>query len=261
MAETSKLIAAFLVGMIIGAIAVSYTSLRAPMPGENVTLPTPEALPPRSAAAHIVAVAADTNEGIVGTAIVEILPGRGRVLVSTNPFIEPDTQESVAIAKDVAENLTGVSLASNDIIASFDLPLGNVSARLIGGPSAGAAVALAIAAAALNTSVREDIAITGRILPDGGIGSVSGILEKARAAGEAGMSIFIVPAGQANITYYEKTEERQRANGFMITRISYAPRTLSLNNYTQQWNMTSVEAENISEAAMWALVNFTRSGP
>jgi len=253
------ILVAFVVGVIIGVVLAPNVQLSAS--DGNATQAPNGQLEPRSAVAHIVAVSTDTNKGVIGTATVELIPGQGRVLISANPFVEPDTQESVAIARAVAENFTGVSLANNDVIASFELLLGNESAQVVGGPSAGAAITVALIAAVENRSVRSDVAITGRILPDGRIGSVGGILEKAQAAAEAGMQIFIVPAGQANITYYEKTESRTSTNGFAITRISYAPQTLSLNNYTKQWNMTSVEAQTIEEAAMFAIYNPTLPNP
>jgi uncharacterized protein len=252
------LLAVFIAGMLMGggvALYVASVFLYQPVPG-GVQVPPPSSapLPPHSAAVRIVAVSTATNEGIVGTATVEIVPGHGRVLVSANPFIEPDTQESVTIAKAVAENFTGVSLGGNDIIASFDLPFNDTQPQLIGGPSAGAALAVALTAALQNASVRPDAAIIGRILPDGTIGAVGAVLEKAKAAGEAGMALFLVPAGQADVVYYEKVEERTVRNGLRITRVSYVPKTLELNDYTQQWNMTAVEVATLAEAAGLAIV-------
>lgn len=253
------LLAVFLAGILIGvgggALYFSSSLLCQPVQ-EGITTPiSPLApLPPHSAVAHIVAVSTETNEGIVGTATVELVPGRGRVLVSANPFIEPDTQESVTIAKAVAENFTGISLGSNDIIASFELPFNDTQPQLIGGPSAGAALAVALTAAMQNASVRPDAAIIGRILPSGEIGTVGAVLEKAKAAGEAGMALFIVPFGQANVTYYEKVEERTAKNGLRITRISYVPKILSLSEYAQQWNMTTVEVATLAEAADVAII-------
>lgn len=254
----------FIIGVLVGiALLASYTHvvpLTSSGPPAQPTQPSeqlPAIVQPRSASANIVAVSADTNEGIIGTAIVEITSGRGRVLISTNPFIEPDTQESVAIARAVAENYTGISLAQSDVIASFNLPIANATAQVVGGPSAGSALTVAMIAAALGTSVRPDVALTGTIQPDGSIGPIGGILEKAKAAGEAGIVLFIVPAGQSEVTYYEKVQNRTSRNGFSITRISYVPRTLSLDNYTQQWNMTTVEASSIAEAARYAIFNLT----
>ncbi|MEM7813837.1 MAG: S16 family serine protease [Candidatus Aenigmatarchaeota archaeon] len=253
-------LAVFVSGVILGTVLACNLLLIVGLPAQSAAPTATPSQPvaivqPRSASARIVGISAETGEGILGTATVELVPGRGRILISTNPFIEPDTQQSVGVAKAVAENFTGLSLETVDIIASFNLPDEDLEGQVIGGPSAGAALALAIAAAAQNKSVRRDVAITGAILPNGKIGAVGGILEKARAAGKAGMALFIVPHGQSETRYYEKTEERQTMNGFSILRISYVPRTLTLNDYTKQWNMTTVEAYDISEAARYAITS------
>lgn len=259
--SAAKPLAIFIVGLLLGALVAYNAALQLVSIQQNVTPVTPPPaqppliIQPRSAGANIVGISAETNKGIVGTAAVELVPGRGRVLISTNPFIEPDTQYSVAIAKAVAENYTGIALDDVDVIVSFDLPIENMEGQVIGGPSAGAAMTVAIVAAAQNKAVRPDIALTGAILPDGTIGTVGGMLEKAQAAGEAGMTLFIVPAGQGEVRYYEKVEERRSMNGFSIVRISYVPRTLSLNDYTQQWNMTTVEVADIAEAARHAITS------
>jgi len=239
----------FVAGMLAGFFA--STIVESP---ESILKTTGNnAIAPNSATVHIVAVIPDPAKGIVGTATVELVPGHDRTLLNANPFIEPDTQESVAIAKAVAENYANMSLGDNDVIVTFDLPLGNDSAYLVGGPSAGAALTLAIIAAMKNQSIRTDIAITGTILPDGRIGAISGILEKAQAAGEANMSLFILPAGQSDVSYYERVERHRTANGFAITTISYVPKELVLNEFTKQWNMTSVEVSNVSEAVRYAI--------
>lgn len=252
--------AVFVLGVSVGVIAIlPYTNVcpmaQYTMPQYRVPLIINAS---RSATVHIVGASVETGLGVMGTASVELVPGRGRILVSTNPFIEPDTQQSVAIAKDVAENVTSLSLESTDIVATLDLLMGNTSIRLIGGPSAGAAITAAIIAAALNTTVRDDIVITGEILPDGSIGEVGGILEKAQAAGEAGMKLIIVPMGQGTTTYYEKSEVHETSDGFTITRISYLSNTTTLNDYTQQWGMFASDAENIMEVAEAVVVNFTQ---
>jgi len=253
--NTRIVLVAFAMGAIIGILLAPAIDTCLPETTAPVTAPVQAES--RSAVANIVAVAADTNKGIIGTATVELIPGQGRMLISANPFIEPDTQESVAIARAVAESFTGISFAQNDIIASFELA--GSQAQVIGGPSAGAALTVALIAAAQNTSVRPDVAITGRILPDGRIGSVGSIIEKAEAAAEAGMKLFIVPAGQASVTYYEKVEEQTHTNGFIIIRVSYVPKTLSLGNYTQQWNMTSVEVGTVEELARFSVYNLTQT--
>ncbi len=66
----------------------------------------------------------------------------------------------------------------------------------IGGPSAGAMLTAASAAALQDASLRPAVAATGTVLPDGGIGEVSGIPDKLRGAHDAGIAEVLIPAGQ-----------------------------------------------------------------
>ncbi|MCD6478491.1 MAG: hypothetical protein J7L44_01240 [Candidatus Diapherotrites archaeon] len=201
------------------------------------------------ASVSIVAVSSD-GIGIVGKGSVEIKPGKGRVLFSTNPFVEPDTQYSIEVAKEVAEEVTGKALANQDVIYSIEAG----RAELIGGPSAGAALCLATIAAIENKKVRSDVAITGTIQPNGSIGHVGAVLEKAQAAGKHGIKVFIVPKGQRNAIVYERKETEKRGPGFVFRRIYYEPKIIDLNEAMfEQYGMEVIEASNIYEAVELAL--------
>lgn len=65
----------------------------------------------------------------------------------------------------------------------------------IGGPSAGALLAVASMAALRELPVDGDATLTGTIYPDGSIGEVTGIPDKMRAARDAGLTTFAYPAG------------------------------------------------------------------
>jgi uncharacterized protein len=200
---------------------------------------------PRVAALGVAAISAETGEGLIGSVIIEMMPGKGRVLISTNPFIEPDTQDSVHIAKSVAEKATGTTLSNYDIVASFDLP--KSESGVVGGPSAGLPITLAIIAAANNVTL-NDIAATGTIDANGTIGPIGGIVEKAEAAGKAGKKMFLLPKGQGVVTYYERDVKTEQIGSFTVQRISYIPRKFTLSEFTKQWNMTTLEVETIWEA-------------
>ncbi len=197
-----------------------------------------------SAYATIVAVRSD-GIGVVGGVDVEIAPGKGRVLINTNPFVEPDTQFSAETAVGVASAFTKKNVADRDIIFAF-----NINGTLIGGPSAGAAMAVAAIAAMSGKSVRTDAAITGTIESDGSIGPVGSVIEKAQAAGDNGVKLFLVPAGQANGTYYERRVTEEQRGNFVFRRVTYAPHTFVLDNFTtEQYGMDSKEVSKIEEAA------------
>lgn len=197
-----------------------------------------------------IAAVSNTGEGVLSKAVVEIIDGEGRILFNTNPFVEPDTQFSIDVAKNYAEQFTEKSLADKDIIYSIQ----EMQAKLVGGASAGAALTIATIAAIQGKNVRSDIAITGTILPDGSIGQIVGVMEKAYAAGQKGVKLFLVPAGQANGIVYEQKIEEKKGPGFIFQKIYYVPKQIDLNAImSEQYGMQVIEVANISEAVKHAI--------
>ncbi len=203
-----------------------------------------------SAKINIVSVTSK-GEGAVNEGVVEIQSGAGRILFSLNPFVEPDTQDSVQIAAGVAEKFTGKSLVEKDVIYSVE----HTNASLVGGPSAGAALAVATIAAIEGMQVRSDATITGSINADGIIGQIGGVIEKAVAAAENGMGLFIVPKGQKSFTYYEQRQQQTQKGRFTVIRTYYVPKTIDLQKYLddQNFSMRVVEVSKIGEAAQLLL--------
>jgi len=183
-------------------------------------------------------------EGVVLKAIVELKPGQGRVLVSTTPLIGIDLQASLRTAVEVAEQVTGASLSSTDVVVTI---VGEEEMEIVDGPSAGAALTLAIIAAIRGEEMPPGIYITGTIEPGGSIGAVGGVLEKASAAAEAGARVFVVPAGQSRIEVPVPVE-RKLAPGF--TLVVYEYKVISLEEYLRQqgYDIKVVEASTIWEA-------------
>lgn len=194
----------------------------------------------------IVAVLEEGEAGVINTATVEIVSGKGRVLFAFNPFVETDTQESAEIAAAVAQQFTGKSLADRDVIYAIE----NTDAKLIGGPSAGAALTVATIAAIEGKEIKENVVMTGTIESNGRIGEIGGVIEKAAAAAEQGKTLFLVPEGQSAITYYEQVLEEQRRGQFVFQRVRYIPKTLDLNEFSkeQEWNLEIKEISDIGEA-------------
>lgn len=204
-----------------------------------------------SADIDIVAVRMQGEIGIVNTATVEIIEGKGRVLFSLNPFVEPDTQQSAEIAKNIAEEYTKKSLADKDVIYSIDA--GNI--QLVGGPSAGAALTAATIAAIEDKQIKEGVSMTGTIQQDGSIGQVGGIIEKFAASAERGKAIFLVPQGQSILQYYEPVLVREQRGPFVFERTNFIPKTLDLNEYAQEqeWGIEAIEVANIAEAMQYLI--------
>ena len=178
------------------------------------------------ASVNIVAVTTD-GQGVTSKATVEIRAGEGRVLFNVNPFTEPDTQQSVKTARDIAAQITGNDLSNVDAIYTVD----DSPSQLVGGPSAGAAFTLATIAALESKSIRPDVALTGTIEEDGSIGPIGGVVEKGDAVGAAGYKTFLVPKGQKNLTYYEQQVTRTARGPLVYQQVDYVPKSLDLDQY------------------------------
>ncbi len=150
------------------------------------------------------------GEGVLSRLSVRVEPGHGRVYFSADPLTQLDTQSAARTAALVACSLLGVDPSDYDFYVSMES-----DSLIVGGPSAGAAMAVAMAAAIANLSLRGDVVITGMVNPDGTIGPVGGVPEKLRAAAEGGAHVFLVPAGQSVVVESRVVEEK---GPFWVTR-------------------------------------------
>lgn len=182
--------------------------------------------------------------GVVMRADVELRDGSGRVLVNTVPRIGIDIQTSVRTAVRVAEEATGVQLSGTDVILTIT---SDQEADVVDGPSAGAAITIAIIAAIIDEDLNEGVYMTGTINSDGTIGPVGGIPEKALAAAENGATRFYVPKGQGTIIVYVP-RTTSPVPGWTITR--YERKIVELQDYLEEQGYSVVveEVENIEEA-------------
>ncbi len=245
--KTLLVLAALLAAYALGLVTASYFE----QPGGAQVILRQLPAEKLEASIDIVAVKQQGEAGVVSRAVAEIAQGKGRVLFSLNPFVEPDTQQSAETAAAVAQQFTGKSLADRDVIYSIE----NTEAQLVGGPSAGAALTVATIAALEGKELRADAAITGTILPDGTIGTIGGVIEKAAACADANKTLFLVPKGQSVLTYYEQQVQEEKRGFLTIQRVTYIPKKLDLNDYAaeQGWQLQVLEVSNIEEAAGYLL--------
>lgn len=182
-------------------------------------------------------------EGLTLKCTVELHVGSGRVLVNTVPRIGIDLQTSAQTATAVAEKFTGESLSKTDVVITV---MAEEDVSVVDGPSAGAAIAIAMIAAIRGEALSNKTFITGTIMPDGSIGKVGGVAEKAEAAAARGGKLFLVPKGQGTIIVYKRVEKS--VPPFII--ITWEPIQMSLEEYLSQrgYNMIVREVSNISEA-------------
>ncbi len=146
-----------------------------------------------------------------GVEAVALGGGSGRVFVATEPLAQLDMQGSARLAARVAASTLGLDWRDYDYLITFRSP-----SSVIGGPSAGAVMSLALTTALQHLSdpanpweLDSRVAATGTINPDGTIGPVGGIPEKAQGAYDAGIRLFLYPAGMEVATVRDGFSTRQ----------------------------------------------------
>ncbi len=121
------------------------------------------------------------------------MPGAGQLL--TTGFLGDVMQESVVAAYSYVRSRADALGIPDEVFLTTDIhvhfPVGAVPKD---GPSAGAAVTLAIASTLSNRAVRHDIAMTGEVTLRGKILEIGGVKEKVLAAYRAGLRELILPA-------------------------------------------------------------------
>jgi len=183
-------------------------------------------------------------EGVVMKAEVEVRHGEGRLLINTHPKVGIDLQASGETAEEVVEKLTGVSFDNLDVILTVKA---ESEVQVVDGPSAGAAITICMIAALQNKTTNPSVFISGTVNPDGTIGKVGGLPYKVLASAKKGATLFLVPAGQINVTVMVPKEE-EPIPGFIIT--TYESDQVNLQQMLSEYgyNVQVAEAKTIIEA-------------
>jgi len=191
---------------------------------------------------NVVAVSSG-GEGVVLRIYAKIENGSGRVYMATTPKVGIDLQSSAETAYSVASRLCGFNMNSHDV---FLVVTANFTVDVVDGPSAGASITVLLASIMMGKAINSSIIMTGTVEPDGSVGRVGGIVEKAMAAARAGAKLFIVPRGQTIATIYI---ERQRQWGPFIF-ITREPITVNVQEYLESkgYSIKILEVSNIPEA-------------
>jgi uncharacterized protein len=184
-----------------------------------------------------VAAVSSSGEGVMGSLTVKVKPGSGLIFISVNPAVEVDVQGAARIAVLAASIVGGFNPLAYDYYFMLDSP-----AIIVGGPSAGAAMTLAVLLAVKGLECGGGYVVTGMINPDTTIGPVGGLKEKLEAAAASGAKTFIVPLGQSKYTYYERVLVRRGPFTFITVR----PETVDLKSYGRELGVTVVEVGSLS---------------
>jgi uncharacterized protein len=169
----------------------------------------------------------ETKEGMQGSTanlILDIEPGSGRVFLETIPLSKLDTQISTRFAKEIACDYLDKDCDKYDFFYTI-----RSDSSIIGGPSAGGAIAVLTATMLEGIDIDEDAAMTGTINSGGLIGPVGGLKKKIDAATTIGIKKVIIPKGE--IIYTDEDNV-----------------TIDLRIYAENKDIEIVEAADLTEA-------------
>jgi len=173
---------------------------------------------------------------------VDIRDGTGLVLANTAIPEGVDFQNSARIAVQVSHNITGIDLSHKDVI--FSITANNQNLQAVDGGSAGGAMTVLLTSAVLGKSINGQVLMTGTIQPDGTIGPIGGVLEKAQAAANYGAKTFLVPTGQGVVDEQHCTQSTQ---GPFVYQ-SCSPQEVSLTSIMEsKYGMKVIEVGNIND--------------
>jgi uncharacterized protein len=133
-------------------------------------------------------------EGNIADLYLEVIPGDGRIYIDTFPLSKIDTQISTRFAKEIVCDYLDVDCSKYDFFYTI-----RSNSVIIGGPSAGAAIASLTYSVLSNKEIDSSVAMTGTINSGGLIGPVSGVKEKIEAAAKNGLNQVLIPGGTSVI--------------------------------------------------------------
>lgn len=162
---------------------------------------------------------ANGYSGSLADISLELRHGTGRIFLDTFPLSKIDTQISTRYAKEIACKYVGQDCPSDDFIYTI-----RSDSSIVGGPSAGGAIAVLTVAMLKNLNLDPKVAMTGTINSGGIIGPVSGIKYKIDIAAQNGFEKVLIPMDSTitdlenNISY--SAEEYADTVGIEVIPIS-----------------------------------------
>ncbi len=157
---------------------------------------------------------------------VEIVPGRGRILVNTTPLMGEVFQDAANTAVYAAQKKTGRNLSASDVIVSI---VAEDQVPAVDGGSAGALMTLLRISAIDGAQPRPDVILTGTMDQDGHVGAIGGVVEKATAAKESGKTLFLLPRENSQLVRY--TERSRDYYGYSVVQRS--PERVDAKQYVE----------------------------
>jgi len=174
-----------------------------------------------------VSSAGDKYVGSIADLYLEIRPGNGGVFIETFPLTKIDTQISTRFAKEIACKYLDIDCTNNDFFYTI-----RAGSSIIGGPSAGGAVAVLTVAVLDDLNVNETIAMTGTINSGGAIGPVAGVKEKIMAASKNNIKKVLIPKIETIFPEEEKTNMSAFASGLGIKVVAVSDLDQAMYEFT-----------------------------
>ena len=151
--------------------------------------------------------------GIGGVLPIEVvwIPTQHPLQLKATGHLEKVIKESTEVACSLAWN--NLEDKEKEVFHNFwkDKPMGfhihcPEGAVPKDGPSAGAALTLALYSLLTNRKIKNDIAMTGEINLEGNVTAIGGLEEKLEGAKRAGVKLALIP--RENLKHLEKIKER-----------------------------------------------------
>lgn len=190
-----------------------------------------------------------TTSGGTADLYLDIKPGIGSIFIDSFPLTKVDTQISTRLANQAACSYIEMDCSTYDFFYRIE-----ANSPLVGGPSAGGAIALLTLAVLKDLPLNNETVMTGTIDTGGLIGPVSGIYEKAKAAEQAGYKKILIPKWApftlaltlpSNITFnLTRFNNSTRINKTLLPLLNSTNQTTLLSNL----NIHVVKIGNIDEA-------------
>ncbi len=140
-----------------------------------------------------------------------LVPSSSFLSVKATGHLEKVIKESTEVATSLAWNYLPEDVKNKYLTESKDKPLGihihcPDGATPKDGPSAGAALTIALYSLLTGKKIRHDIAMTGEINLEGKVTAIGGLEEKLEGAKRAGVKLVLFP--KENIKHLDKIKER-----------------------------------------------------
>lgn len=171
-------------------------------------------MPPEPSVGEVIGLAVAGDHGCILSFEMQATKGTGRIVPLGS--IQRVMRESIeAAAQYIKANHLELGISA-DWRENFDVA---VLATFMGvpkeGPSAGITIVTGIVSALTGKPVRNDIAMTGEITIKGKVLPVGGIMEKVRAAYDAGVREVLVP--------FDNSKEAQGLPAYILDKIKLTP--------------------------------------